>query len=452
MHSSKLLYNGKLHINIPSLIEGIIIFVLFERILIQLGLSGSIIYIIDLANIVLFLACLYKQAWKYVSSFILLYFILIVVSVATAIINYAEWGGSPLHTIIELRNVVRFPIFFVACVSYLTPENCKRIYKILVVFFFASSLVSIYQYFTWRPAGIWTRGDHLNGLFGTAVGGNTYVNVLMLVAVTYLLAGWSNGTVRTGILFAAVALSLLIAALIELKAFFIEFIIVYLFYLIKKKKTPKEIKINIILIGLVTAIAFVGLEIMFREYPWFRDTMTFRGMINSLTNSGGYTGAGDLNRFTGVFTIAKEIFNGEWVTTFLGLGLGNGSAFSLGDNSTNFFNIYQNTHYNWFSGTYMFIQCGALGLAIYLFSFVVLLAKRKLNRSCKLNSEMMCLLALFLVFYGEALKTDAGYIVYFALASGFVNARKTNNNINMISPQYTDSNCSFERVKNDAEN
>ena len=33
----------------------------------------------------------------------------------------------------------------------------------------------------------------------------------------------------------------------------------------------------------------------------------------------------------------------------------------------------------------------------------------------------MCMVAAFLVFYGEALRTDAGYFVYFALASGFVN-------------------------------
>lgn len=38
--------------------------------------------------------------------------------------------------------------------------------------------------------------------------------------------------------------------------------------------------------------------------------MSISGMINSLTGD-GYTGNGDLNRFTGVFTIASQFFEGD---------------------------------------------------------------------------------------------------------------------------------------------
>ena len=42
----------------------------------------------------------------------------------------------------------------------------------------------------------------------------------------------------------------------------------------------------------------------------------------------------------------------------------------------------------------------------------------------KFITEIIAVLAVFLFFYGEALKTDAGYFVYFALASGWIMVSK----------------------------
>lgn len=71
----------------------------------------------------------------------------------------------------------------------------------------------------------------------------------------------------------------------------------------------------------------------------------------------------------------------------------------------------------------MFVQGGMFGLITYLFTFVYLFFKRKRCKQFELNTQIICILAVFLVFYGEALRTDAGYFVYFALASGFVKSK-----------------------------
>ena len=88
-----------------------------------------------------------------------------------------------------------------------------------------------YEYLTFHPVGIWTRGDYLNGFFGMSVGGNTFVNVSLLVVVSYLLSSWSKGIVSTKLFAISLVISLMISALIELKAFFLEFIILYIWYL-----------------------------------------------------------------------------------------------------------------------------------------------------------------------------------------------------------------------------
>lgn len=415
---------GVIHADFSNIIEFEILYVLFERFFIQLGAPNKIIYLLDIINIFLLLKIIKSRNWNHFKGMIATYVLLIGVSIIVAFSNYLEWNSNPIYTIIELRNILRFLIFFIACVSLLTENSCIRIYNILIIYFFINALMIFYEYLTFHPVGIWTRGDYLNGFFGMSVGGNTFVNVSLLVVVSYLLSSWSKGIVSTKLFAISLVISLMISALIELKAFFLEFIILYIWYLVKKKKRKKEIQINILIIVLVILISYIGLQIMYKEYPWFRDTMSFSGMVSSVLDKGGYTSSGDLNRFTGVFTIANTIFNKDIVKILFGIGAGNASAFTVNGSSTKFFQIYENTHYNWFSGTFMFAQSGVVGLVLYLYSFLYLLRKKKQETVFKLNSQIMCIMTLFLIFYGEALKTDAGYLVYFAIASGFVKYSK----------------------------
>lgn len=400
-----------------------IIFVLLERFLIQsCGFPGAIIYILDVLNIVLLLYSWHRKPWKNFAGIVMAYVGIVVLSLIIGLLYYNEWGGNLAAGIIEIRNTARFLIFFIACVSFLNEEKYQKIYKILIAFFFVNSIAILYQYITFHPPGVWMRGDMLNGFFGTQTGGNTFVNVILVVVITYMLTQWSRGELSSKIFFFAVGLSLLIAGLIELKAFFVEFVALYGWYLIKKKKSRKELIFNIVIIGLFICVSGIALQIMFHEYPWFRETMSISGMINSLSGD-GYTGNGDLNRFTGVFTIASRFFKGDIAKILLGIGAGNCSASSILGSVTQFYEQYMDSHYNWFSATYLFVQGGAIGLFLYLYTFVYLFFKKKHNTKFALNSQIICALAVFLVFYGEALRTDAGYFIYFALASGFISQK-----------------------------
>lgn len=404
-----------------------IAFVFIERFLVQMiGMPGSIIYVMDVLNIWLFMYLIkWKKPTRY-AGFIIAYVGIVVVSLIVGLINYREWGGNIASSVIEIRNIIRFPIFFLSCVEFLNEEQTRKIYKLLTVFFSINTIAILYQYFTFHPPGVWMRGDMLNGLFGTETGGNTFVNVILTIVVAYLLSCWINeekSVISFGI---AAGTSLLIAALIELKAFFVEIIIIYGFYLIKKRKTKKEIAINVFLVIAAIAISVVGLQIMYKEYPWFKGSMSLSGLVKQLSGN-GYTGDGDLNRFTGVFTVASKIFEGDIGQILFGIGAGNASQTMILGSRTVFFDFYERTHYNWFSATYMFVQGGIFSLLVYLFTFVYLFFKTKRCKQFELNAQIMCVLAVFLVFYGEALRTDAGYFVYFALASGFVSAEKGGN-------------------------
>lgn len=401
----------------------IILWTLAERYIIQLGAPNSIIYLIDIVNLLLFVAMVRRNRWKNFSIFILLYFVLTICGIFAALPNYSIWGGNPVFTLIEIRNIIRFPIFFLACLTFLNQSNIERIFKILTIFFYANFVMIIYQYITFHPAGIWTRGDYLNGFFGTSTGGNTYVNVLMLCVVVYWLCRWRNKECKTWEFFLPLGMSITVAALIELKSYFVEVAILYLWYLISQKKTIKEVARNLFIIVSILIVAQFALQFMYKEYPWFRETMTLSGLLELARDSSGYTGTNDLNRLTAVFTIATNIFKGDFANIFAGIGLGNGAIYSLGGSYTKFCQMYEPTHYAWFSTAYVFIQCGIIGLATYICSFLYLFFKKK-NKRYALLSQTMVLLAFVLMMYNETLKTDAGYFVYFAISSGFVLCKK----------------------------
>ena len=99
------------------LIYIIIVLSLFERLLVQFGLPGSIIYFIDFLNIFLFIYLINRNKWAKFTPFIMAYLGIISIGIVIGVINYKVWKGSLLFTIIEIRNLVRFPVFFISVIN-----------------------------------------------------------------------------------------------------------------------------------------------------------------------------------------------------------------------------------------------------------------------------------------------------------------------------------------------
>lgn len=404
----------------------IIIWTMAERFFIELGMPNSIIYLIDILNIFLFVATIRRQRWKKFYSFVLAYIGLLFFGVFVALVNYGIWGGTILFTVIEIRNVIRFPIFFLACITFLKEVDIEKIFRVLTIFFYVNFVMIIYQYITYHPPGIWTRGDYLNGLFGTSVGGNTFVNALMICIVVYWMCKWCAGECSVWKFVLPLGLSITVAALIELKAYFVQVVILYIWYLVSQKKTWKDLAKNILIIIVAFIVGSFALQLMYQEYPWFKETMSLKGIIELVSDTTGYTGNNDLNRLTAIYTISKEFFKGNILYILFGIGLGNGAVYSIGEIYTKFCQMYESSHYSWFSSAYIFVQCGLLGLVMYMLSFIVLFLK-KMNEKYGLLTRTMILISFILMIYNETLKTDAGYLVYLAMASGFI--RTTNEEV-----------------------
>ena len=211
-------------------------------------LPSFLSYVTDIINILL-LFCIFKikgtkldqVGGRYIRISIGAFCISVVIGI---IINIVP----PLLILWGARNLFRGIIFIIACVRFLDEEDVDKIFKI---FFFAqliNLLVTLYQYLV---LGI--NQDYLGGIFGIEQGCNGATNIFCVILLTYFGVNYINKKMPIH-LFAIIAIStLIIAALAEIKIYYIEFaLIIVLVILFSKPSFRTFFVVGITIAGLFT--------------------------------------------------------------------------------------------------------------------------------------------------------------------------------------------------------
>ena len=217
---------------------------------------------------------------------------------------------------------------------------------------------------------------------------------------------------------------LLDATLIELKFFYIEFVLcfvlMYVFHGKFKNLTREKIKKGAIIIGASCIGWFILIEILYKIYPWMRGSMNLTQIISNSLSSEGYTGSGDFNRLNAVSGVFSVCFKGNIFKGLFGVGIGN--AYSGGASLSAFAKKFSYTNYTWFQSSYVFSEVGLIGLALYVSTFILIFIKSKNSKYSDI-AKTMVLISLSLIIYDEVLKTEAAYLVYLTLSFYFMNKR-----------------------------
>ena len=337
--------------------------------------------------------------------------------VAYTLIAYMFHFQSPLYYLWGFRNNFRFYAAFFAFVIFLTSENVERILKWLDILFWVNFAVSLIQFF-----GFGLQQDYLGGIFGTEPGVNGYTNIFFLIIITKAAVSYQEGYEKLWVFLSKCAAALLIAALAELKFFYIEFLgIIILSVLFIRFKMRN---LWIIPAGLVAAMLSAAL--LSKLFPYFQDWLSVRWFLQEASAAHGYTYSGDLNRLTAIPAI-----NNYWLTSLpqrlFGLGLGNTDTSSFAFLNTPFFMKYWFTNYLWISYAIMYLECGWIGLLFYFVFFVlVFLAAHRIQKKSEGMTRVYCLMAKILVpfcmliaIYNSSLRMESAYMMYFALALPF---------------------------------
>lgn len=339
--------------------------------------------------------------------------------VLTSAVLYLFQFQSLLNYLWGVRNNFRFYPLFAATCLFLTEQDAEEYLRLFDLLFWVNAILSWYQF-----AVLGLGQDNLGGIFGTEVGCNAYTNLFFLIIVSRSLTRFLNKQEHWFNCSLKCMTALLIAALAELKIFYVEFVLIAITLLLMNR--PSRRTMLLLLLGsggiLTAAALLVGL------YPEFTAVMSPKGLLKAALSSRGYTSSGDLNRLT-VIPLVNQWFLQEPLTQLFGLGLGNCETSHFELLNTSFYQRYHATHYTWLSSAFLYLEMGWTGL-LFLFGFFVLNERLCARRQrtggnlvlCQM-SRVLSVCAPLILIYNSSLRTEAAYLFYLTLA--FAHVKKT---------------------------
>lgn len=384
------------------------------------GLPWAIRYLLDVAWLGLgavITVCRWQTGNQKVSSLALWILLFLIYTLFVYIVQYQ----NAMYYLWGVRNNFRFYAALFLFASLLTLDDIHYYLNAFDILFWVNAVVSLFQFFVLE-----LDGDFLGGLFGAEKGGNAYTNIFFLIVVTKSVVLYLGKQEKTGSCIAKCVTALLVAALAELKFFFVEFVLMIILAVLLTNFTWR--KLWIIFGGMVAVV--LGAALLTRLFPSFAGWFSVQWFLENALSDKGYTSSGDLNRLTAIPQINALWLRNTGLQLF-GLGMGNCDTSTFSFLNTPFYLANEDMHYTWLSYAMMYLECGWVGLVFYVGFFVLLyhrtnIIKNHANgivRSYCILSQILVVMCVLISIYNSSLRTEAAYMMYFILAIPFVLAR-----------------------------
>lgn len=318
-------------------------------------------------------------------------------------------GQRPWFYLWGLRNNFRFYVGFLAAGAFLRKKDGEELFRLLSWLFWLNVPVTLIQFFLF---GI--RGDYLGGIFGTSAGVNGDTNLFFTVVITHSILEALEGRERMPVCLGKSTAALAIAAMAELKFFFVLFLVILVLAVLGRDITWRKLTL---ILGCCGA-AGAGAAVLTKLFPRFRGWFSLSWFWRTAVSAMGYTSSGDLNRLTAISAINARFFR-EWHQRLLGFGLGDCDTSSFSFLHTPFFRDYGWLHYNWMSHSFWYLELGFVGLGFF-FGFFLLVFCMARGRPYGRQSRILSLCCLLIGVYNASLRTEMANLVYLVLALPFL--------------------------------
>ena len=177
---------------------------------------------------------------------------------------------------------------------------------------------------------------------------------------------------------------------------------------------------------LITVLLIAGSHLIITKFSEYASWLNLDKFFNSAVSKSGYTNQGDMNRLTS-FGMSLNRFLDTWLQKLFGLGLGNcDRAEGFEFLTSPFYRQYGWLHYDWFMLSFVLLETGLVGLAIYIMFFVlVFVAAGREEKKCEdptycQMGQIIAVICPILVVYDSSLRIEIAYLIYFALALPFL--------------------------------
>lgn len=337
---------------------------------------------------------------------------------------------SPLYYLWGVRNNFRFYVMFFGIAAFMNREDAAGYYKLFDRIFWLNFAVSLIQYFFFD-----LEQDYLGGIFGAQTGCNAYQNVFCLIVVAKSIVFYLDKKENALASICKCMAALVIAALAELKFYFVEFLMVAVLAVLFSGFTWR--KFGVILGGCGAAI--IGAALLTVVFPSFTDWFSISWFLEVATAKSGYSATGDLNRLTAIGSI-NELWLKNWGQRLFGLGLGNCETSSVELLNTPFYRQNGDMHYSWISYAHMYLECGWIGLVFFFGFFAAVFIRLchikkqtdSMTRSYCRIAQIMAVMSVVIAVYNSSLRSEPAYMLYFVLAVPFAMTRRRNGSSRQI--------------------
>ena len=377
-----------------------------------LNAPGLLKYTLDVAWVLLLLFLVLRRHLRYdgkkgvLPVFVLLLFLY---SLIVYLCNYQ----SPFYFLWGVRNNFRFYVAFFAYAAFFSDSDVETAFGFLDLLFYVNILVTAFQY-----AVLGLRGDFLGGIFGVETGSNSGTLLFFTIVLAHSFLNYMEGRVNAPNVWLKCAVSLVIAALAELKFFFLVFVAIVLLAMLFTRFSFRKLLLIAVSAGILM-VSTTLLSSMF-VFDW-----TWESIVEVITKD-NYSSARDLGRYTAIPRIAETILT-DLPSRLFGMGLGNcdTSAFEICNKP--FFKTHYYLNYDWFSSAFLFLETGFIGLGLNLMFYVIcfIMAHRQYKRGegnrfyCQM-AMIAAVICIALTFYNSSLRTEVAYMIYFVLALPFI--------------------------------
>lgn len=335
------------------------------------------------------------------------------------ILNYQ----SVFYFLWGIRNNFRYYVFFFACTEFLRKEDIDDYFHVFDILFWINICASLVQHFMFGY-----RADWLGGIFGTQTGVNAYTNLFFVIMSAKTVVRYLNKAEKMGSCIAKCGAMVIVAALAEIKFFYLEFILIVAMAILLADFSWRKLAATL---GCICVI-LGGYYLLIVLFPGSRGFLSIESILKIAASDRGYTSSGDMNRLTALMIISNRFLTTP-IKQLFGMGLGNCDSAGYAFLTTPFYNRYSNLRYHWFSHAVMYLETGLIGLSLYGAFFVLIIREstKKINKTKKQISynqivAITAVCCLLTAVYNSSLRTEAGYMVYFVMAIPFINENTHN--------------------------
>lgn len=382
----------------------------------SLGIPSAANYVTDVITVLIVFMAIKKLTHEKGSHSLKLPMAIVIIFFVTTILGLFMNNQSIFLYVWGIRNNFRFYGFFFGCAVLLKKKDIDFILKALMYISLVNILFCVFQ-FNIQHLSI----DNLGGIFGTNVGVNIYLNTFMCITTAIAIVRFMNKKTSVFMVLITIVSNVYIAAIGEIKVFYIELIVIVICVILFSKPNKKTI---LILICSTFGIYF-GIQLFYSIFPNWENFFSIEKIIST---GQYYASSNDLGRFSATSRVTDMFLKGDLSKFLFGLGLGSAETSQISMFSSQFYNDYGAVlHYTWLSQAFLLIETGWIGL-VSVFAFFISVAyscikiriKKPVYQDYCVITQVVAVISCLLLIYNSTLRTEAGYLIYFMLSLPFV--------------------------------